>query len=296
MFRWRAVARAGALLLLSSACGPASTAAPPPASAVPTLAAAAPTAEASPTADLALQVMSLEQPFVLRTIPSPDGAWTARVLIYDCVPVGGELLAYDVLELRHGEEDPVAAASQLQSCQGLGAHGLEGRFWSPGSRYFYFTDAREGSPDGGCGYWAGSLARWDVATGRVEPLGGAVASPDGTRLAAWAGDGLAVWSLDGPSPAVFPVAHGTAVPGPIAWAPDGLSLATLMTAEICPPWGKSWLDLHSLSEGTSRGLLESEAPPFGGVEWPKSAMLRLTDRDGATWTYDLTHQTLTPPE
>ena len=52
--------------------------------------------------------------------------------------------AYEVLKIA-----PWTVETQLLYCGGIGASGLEGKFWSPDSRFFYYTNAREGWPDGG---------------------------------------------------------------------------------------------------------------------------------------------------
>jgi len=297
MIRRLGLPLAGALLLASAACGPrpAATTTPPAEPSPADTEAATPAATATP--DLAAAVMRVEAPRILGTFPSPDGTKTAEVLVYDCVASGGEVLAYDVLRLKQvGRTGSIDVATQLQYCEGLGAHGLQGLFWSPNSRYFYFTDAREGGPDGGCAVWFGSKARFDGETGQVEQLGGAVPSPDGLRLAAWIRDGLAVWSIDEPSPMVFTVDLEGTSPGQIAWSPDGTAVATVLMADPCPPWGRSTVLLHSLADGSSRILLESDAPAIGGVEWADGGRLRLIDADGAAWTFDLADGTLAPPE
>lgn len=75
-------------------------------------------------------------------------------MIYDCVPVGAvEENAYEQLKLIQIDNSVAKIVdNQLRSCGGLGAFGLAGLFWSPNSSYFYYTNAREGVPDG-CGYW-----------------------------------------------------------------------------------------------------------------------------------------------
>ncbi len=284
------------ILLALVACAPSAPTAPT-GTTTPPVPPASPAPRATSTPDLPAIVMALAAPTMLGTYPSPDGARTAEVTVYDCVTTpAGETLAYDVLEISVSAGGARSvAASQLQYCGGLGAHGLQGLFWSPNSRYFYFTDARIGVPDGGCSLWLGSMARVDVQDGSVEDLGGAVVSPDGTMIASWISDDLVLWSVDGPDGVRIPAAVPGAVNGPIAWGPDGLALAYVQTAEMCPPWGTSTIVRHRLGEAASVILLESEAPSFVQAEWAQADRLRLFDADGEVWTYDLTDDRLTGP-
>ena len=128
---------------------------------------------------------------------SPDGRWRAVVYTYPCVEVEGAQLAYDELRLISVDSgsDPLIA-HQLQYCEGLGAIGLGGLFWSANSRYFFYTDARQGVPDGGCGPYTRPTFRLDVATLATQPLGSGPRSPDGTRLAAWQDGALVIWDLE----------------------------------------------------------------------------------------------------
>lgn len=286
------------LLLVLAACVagpsiPTALQAPPP-EAQPTVSTAP---EATSTPDLPAMVMGLTEPMVLGTFPSPDGARTAAVIIYDCVATEtGDVLAYDVLEISEtvggGRSVP---ASQLQYCSGLGAHGLQGLFWSPNSRYFYFTDARVGVPDGGCGIWLGSMARVDVQSGSVEDLGGAVVSPSGSSIASWLAGDLVVWSVNEPDAIHIAAAVPGAYQGPIAWSPAEDALAYVQTAESCPPWGLSTIVLHRLGDQASLILLESDAPSFVQAEWAEANRLRLIDDAGEAWIYNLAEKQLVAP-
>jgi hypothetical protein len=242
-------------------------------------------------------VVGLTEPMVLGTYPSPDGARTAEVTVYDCVTTDTEeILAYDILEITETVGGAKAvAASQLQNCGGLGAHGLQGLFWSPNSRYFYFTDARVGLPDGGCGVWLGSMARVDVQSGSVEDLGGAVVSPSGSSIASWLAGDLVLWSVNEPDAIHIAAAVPGAFQGPIAWSPAEDALAYVQTAESCPPWGLSTIVLHRLGDEASLILLEWDAPSFVQAEWDETDRLRLIDDDGEAWIYDLAEEQLMAP-
>ena len=205
------------LTLLVSACKPAalpqnatqtivasSTQAPdtPTLPPTPRLATATPTStpdfEAT-QAGIGNAVMSAIPPRLYESYPSPDGQWRVEIIIYDCVQLagGGDSNAYEelrLIEVSTGETKVVD--SQLLNCGGLGAFGLEGRLWSPNSRYFYYTDARESWPDGGCGYWERPLLRFDVTKEGTESLGMGPFSPDRTKLATWQYEDIVVWGLD----------------------------------------------------------------------------------------------------
>jgi hypothetical protein len=88
---------------------------------------------------------------VMSSLPSPDGEMRAEILTYACTPAAGEQ-AYALDQfVTHGSspESSWVADEQLQACGGLG-----GMYWSPDSRRFYYTPAREGVPDGRGMWWA----------------------------------------------------------------------------------------------------------------------------------------------
>jgi hypothetical protein len=60
-------------------------------------------------------------------------------------------------------------------CGGLGAYGLAALCWFADSQLLYFTDARQGVPDG-AGEWQRPLFQVDPATGQTQPYNGEVTS------------------------------------------------------------------------------------------------------------------------
>jgi len=212
---------------------------------------------------------------------------------YDCVAVGGvDENACEQLKLIQTDNGVERIAdTQLQYCGGLGAFGLAGLFWSPNSRYFYYTNAREGVPDG-CGYWERPIIRFDVSNLNLERLGVGYRSPDGTMLATWQGQELAVWDVNEGEIARISVMASDAETGPIAWAPDSQALVYVQFASYCPLSGKSYvvrLDLPALRQTL---LVESETPTFGNVIWDVSSELTLFDENGKEWRYMFTTQEL----
>jgi hypothetical protein len=240
-----------------------------------------PTATPDPLIEV---VKSASAPVVFDAYPSTDGQWVASVVQHRCISAGeGEGFGYEFLRLfNNWEGTERVAADQLFSCGGLGAFGLAGQFWSANNRYFYFTDAREGLPDG-CGtWWLQPLLRLDPVTGQVERLGGGPLSPDGGRLATWSGSDLAVWDLNEDLLFRLPVAIGDARRGPIAWSPDGQAIAYLQAAAICPPTGPATLVRVDVAAGSQEVLLVSEAPVFDGLSWesPEAITLRVVEESG----------------
>ncbi len=120
-------------------------------------------------------IMTASPPRTYATYPSPDGEWRIEIVIHDCVRVEDETeaKAYEELRLIHTHDGVERVIQdQLRYCGGLGAFGLDGLRWSADSRYFFFTDAREGQPDGvppGAKPWQRPIFRLDVGQQRVEP-------------------------------------------------------------------------------------------------------------------------------
>jgi hypothetical protein len=184
-------------------------------------------------------------PVVLGPWRSPDGHRAARVELWPC-PTDESLAAtavalgsrgqsigstsYERLVIAGGAGPATLVDSQLLNCGGLGAGGLDGRFWSPGGRVFYYTDAREGVPDGlDCG-WQPSLWAWDVKTGEIS--GPYTATADGSRVAQIAKDagGQAVVEVsdsDLASPRHYRLPAAARPDGLPHWSPDGAWLALL---------------------------------------------------------------------
>lgn len=246
------------------------------------------------TPDIAATVAAIQQPRLYGSYPSPDGKWRAEVVIYECVKAGGvDEIAYEQLKLvQVTSGDERTADDQLQYCGGLGAFGLEGLFWSPNSRYFYYTDAREGIPDG-CGYWERPIIRLDTISLNKEYLGAGPRSPEGRKIATWQGRELVVWNInDGEVTRVAAIAE--AETGPIAWSPDSQALVYVQFASYCPLSGKSYVVRLDLLELKQTLLLESEKPTFGDVSWDALDELALLDENGKQWIYSFTTQQLVP--
>jgi hypothetical protein len=255
--------------------------------------------EPTSTPDTPATIVALERPNLLESYPSPDESWRAEVIRYDCVETDeGQEMAMDVLRLvRQLDGRETVVYRQVQYCGGLGAFGLGGLFWSPEGRYFYYTTAREGGPDGGCGPWVRPISRVDVTGGGTETLAGAVISPDESNLAGWRDVGtgepqLVVWAVDGSARLSVPAIAESAVAGPIAWSPDGTALAYLQIKEQCNPAGVTWLAHVALPGGEQTVLLESAGPSFNGLAWDEANALVLQAVTGEQSRFDLNKRTL----
>ena len=169
----------------------------------------------------------------------------------------------------------------------MGAYGLGELYWSSDSRYFYYTDAREGSPDGLCWYWERPIYRLDVLTQETELLGSGPFSPDQTKIAMWQKNDLVIWSLYGGELSRIPAVISDAKRGPIAWSPDSESLVYLQNESDCFPFGKSYLIRFDMSKTEQNLLLESDTPSFIYATWDASDRITLSDEQGNHWVYDL---------
>jgi hypothetical protein len=185
--------------------------------------------------------------------------------------------------------------TQLRNCGGLGAAGLEGLFWSPTARYFYYTRAREGVPDG-CGYWERPITRLDLANQSIEQLGEGPLSPDKAKIAAWQWPEkeLVIWAVDGEELARITAFVPDANIGPITWSPSSRSVVYLQAELDCYPLGKTYVIRLDLSTLKQELLLESEKPSWGGVIWKSSSELNLFDENNKEWRYNLIAKKLEP--
>lgn len=239
-------------------------------------------------------IIATVQPTRLASYLSTDEQWRVEVIRYDCVDVaGGYPQAYEQMKLIRvdiGTEH--IFDTRILNCGGLGAGGLGGLFWSPNNRYFYYTDAREGLPDGSCGYWQRWIDRVDVLTLKVEPVGSGHLSPDSTKLAMWRNQELAIWDLDGGEIGRIPVLVPDAMPADIAWSPDSSAFVYQETTFDCLPFGQSYLVRVDLPGFEQTLLLESDTPGFGFVDWIEPNQLELTDDEFNPWKYDLVTEEL----
>lgn len=201
-------------------------------------------------------------PEVFQSYASPDGAWTAQVTVYDCSLVGDNEMSYEVLELidsttqaRH------VVAEQLIYCQGLGAFGLSILHWSENGRYLYYTDGREGYPDG-AGFWLRPMYRVQISDRSAAYLGGGLFSPTWDMIATWQQtaeqNAVVIWNVaDGEQTARF----ASFVPAPyllnLFWLPDSSGVIYLLGDSFMPPAARAYLIHASLLASHQTILLQT---------------------------------------
>ena len=329
--RARALSLCFAVLALAAACAPAgvtSTTAPassttvavspagpsptlPAPSATPTVALTAthqptpkrstPTpvlTEAEPNASARVSaVMTAEPARTLKPYRSPNGHWQAASETYDCIQVAAQAdgkVAYERMllsDLTNGETKPVE--DPLINCGGLGAYGLAGLFWSADSRYFYYTNARTGGPDGWCDvWWYRPATRLELATGAKVALVQGPVSVDGLWQAGIAASELVLWNRDSGQIIRTPVATAGFKAGDVTWAPDGKSLAYIQWSDCSLSGGESSLALFDRVRQQQSILLPFGRLKFLEITWEVQNQLSLWDVQHE-WRYNLVTKTLT---
>ena len=246
-------------------------------------------------------IVATVQPTVLASYPSPDGKWQVEVIRYDCIHYPYQdyvgIIAYEqlkIINLSDGTEKIVEDI--LLNCDGVGAFGFDGLYWSPSSRYFYYSDWREGSPDGGCGnYLSLPIYRLDTLTQEIITIGGSHISPDRTKLAMWEGKEIVIWDLDKGEIARIQGLAPNSVNGAIVWSPDGQALVYLQSTFDCAPdYGTTYVTRLDLAKMSQTLLLKFQPPGFGGVSWDGLDQITLMDGEGKLWNFDLKSKELTP--
>lgn len=243
-------------------------------------------------------LISTVQPVVIEENPSPDGQWQAEVIRYDCMnyqhPDHVERIAYEQLKLINvsdGMEQTIE--DQLQNCDGIGGWGVKGLYWSASNRYFYYTDWREGNPEGCGNYIVPMIYRFDTLTDEKETIGGGHIAPDQTKLAMWQGNEIVIWDLDQGEVGRVQSLERVRFNGEISWSPDGQSIVYLQTEWDCAPdYGKTYLTRLKLADMSQELLFEYEAPGFGRVRWDTMNQITLWDGQNKEWRYNLANREL----
>ncbi len=255
-------------------------------------------ASPEPTTEAQGRLLTEVTPRIHGTYPSPDGNWEVQVVIYDCTDVDPEAPGGNALEqlvlVSLADSTQTVLDSQFIYCGGLGASGLEGRFWTSDSQFFFYTSAREGVPDG-CGFfWARPLLRVNITDPQPKRFGSSAISPDGNMIAAWISGQLEIWETAGGQIAAAEIPISVASNGPIAWSPDNRSVAYLLTEEPCLT-GVTYVVTVALADMEPVLVLTSEDPSFSDLAWDDLNALTLSDREGTAWSFDLTTGQLTGP-
>ena len=246
-------------------------------------------------------LISTVPPVLLEENPSLDGKWQAQVIRYDCInyqyPGYVERIAYEqlkLIDLSEGTEKTIK--DQLQNCDGIGGGGLKGLHWSPNTRYFYYTDWREGNPETCGNYSVPMIYRFDTLTQESMMVGGGHISPDKTKLAMWEKQEIVIWDLDQGEVGRMQSLERVRFNGEISWSPDSQSIVYLQTEWDCAPdYGETYLTRLNLTDMSQDLLLEHETPGFGGVSWDTMDQLTLRDGDNNEWIYSSSSEELKAP-
>jgi len=247
--------------------------------------------------------MSSTAPESLQVFTSPDQSWQVEIVRYDCTllsEAGEELegvpIAYEQLLLTGPDGEVTPAADQLQYCGGLGASGINGLFWSPDGKYFYFDMAREGVPDGmPCGYWHKGESRVNLETLEVEALPGkGSVSLDGSKLLLVAEPDLILWDLNqgevGRSEHPYPELGVNS----IDLSADNSQAVYVLRQDCVQPKADSVVVLLNLADMSHTVVLESSAPSILQVEWDSDDSVFLVDFNGKSYKLSLSTGKITP--
>lgn len=281
--------RPGATLTSSPSLTPTQTSSPTPRP--PTRTPQATATDFDPFSPAALETVFAQVPEVTVN-RSPNGLWRAERLVYPCVRMG-EFNEVSVMELQvvnaiTGERYPIV--EQVISCGGLGAFGLGVLYWSPNSRYLYYTDAAFGVPDGLACYWTPAMYRIDLSDWSSLSLVYGDPGPVRNLLTLRYDDRLVFWDLDGGEVGAVEGIVDDYPIGGFAWAEDGQKLAYLQTNSACWPYEKSVIVIVNWPALTQKIALE-----WAGVvhfTWDAPYRLLITDEAGRQWHYNIATETL----
>lgn len=122
-------------------------------------------------------------PDAFQVVDSPDGMLQAIVTVVPCNENDEAVEFLDVVDTVTGDSQRVIRQDII--CGGLGASGLAVLQWSESGSYLYYTDSREGNPDGlGIG-WQPFLFQVRLSDMTITPLGNAKFSPDHEWVFGW---------------------------------------------------------------------------------------------------------------
>lgn len=185
------------------------------------------------TEEVIAAVIAATEPEILQSLTAPDTLQRAEVTVYPCVDVGGLETSYerlDVIDSKTGEAHLIT--EQVIYCGGLGAFGLGILRWSDNSAFLYFTDGREGAPDGLVINWTPPVLRVQPGDWQIERLGAGHFSRNNLWLATWSQGKISILptnAADGGSD--FPTLPADLLIMDVLWLPDDSGVIYIQTDE-----------------------------------------------------------------
>lgn len=205
-------------------------------------------------------VMVFSNPQIYQHLDSPDGTLSVELTIYPCVEISGQETSYEYMDLINNDTyETQRIAEQLINCGGLGAFGLQALRWSNNGAYLYYTDAREGTPDGFVAVWTPPLWRVQIADFQIENLGQAQFSPDGTWIAAWEQEQIRLVAANSDESMSFELSPSELQMVELSWLPDNSGIIYIQADTLYGPASRSTvthIDLTTLSQTV---LLDTES-------------------------------------
>ncbi|UCG12556.1 MAG: PD40 domain-containing protein [Deltaproteobacteria bacterium] len=252
--------------------------------------------------------MAATAPESVQVFTSPDQSWRVEVIRYECTlisEVGDELagvpIAYEQLLLTGPDGKVTPVAEQRQFCGGLGAAGINGLFWSPDGKYFYFDMAREGVPDGmPCRSWFTRKSRLNIETLEVDVLPGRglpgkdSLSPDGSSLLLVGEPHLILWDLNQGEVGRSAHPYLELSVKSIALSADGSRVVYVLRQDCIQPGADSVVVVLNLADLTHTIVLESSDPSILQATWESDDSISLVDYNGVSFELSLSTGDITP--
>ena len=261
------------------------------------------TQEQAAEAERLAQITAIKAAVIPETVQQfqdAASAYTIQVLRYACVPPPGSdfEIALEELVVSMPDGETFVADQQLLNCGGLGAFGYNGLFWSPDGRYFYFTEAREGVPDGGpCGLWLPWLYRVNLFDRTTEQLpGNGPRTADDRHLVLWDGADFVLWDLNGTEiTRSAPPTSGYYLFS-AAIGPDGSRLLYVLRSDCFLPEADSLVGLLDLVTFEHTVVLEAGPNGFTEANWQNENEAVLIDSNGKAFQVNLNTGEVKPQE
>jgi Tol biopolymer transport system component len=247
--------------------------------------------------------MAAAAPESVQVFTSPDQSWRAEVVRYECTlvsEVDGEL-AYEQLLITGPDGEATPIAQQLQFCGGLGAGGINGLFWSPDGKSFYFDMAREGTPDGvPCMHWYTGKSRLNLEKLEVEVLPGrglpgiGSLTPDGYGLLLLGEPDLILWDLDQGEVDRSTHPYPDLSVKSTAFSADGSRVIYVLRQDCIRPGADSFVVVLNLADWTHTIVLESSDPSILDATWESDDSVSLVDYYRESFVLSLSTGEITP--